>query len=715
MLGTLIGERYKVIKLLGSGGFGRTYLSQDTKSPDPHYCVIKHFQPVSQDENTLTIARRLFATEARILGLLGTHEQIPGLLDYFEENQEFYIVEDFAEGHPLSDELTRDNIMVEGKVIELLRDVLQILEFVHNKRVIHRDIKPGNLIRRPDGKIVLIDFGAVKELETQLVGGGTGLTQFTVGICTQGYTPGEQLAGAPRFSSDIYALGVMAIQALTGRQPSELPIDNETSQIIWHDLVSVSPGFRLILDRMVRYEFRSRFQSATDVLRALDKLSELPTNIVDVTPDMVLPESLLRVPLNFDPPNEGGWKGTLKSGLGMAIAISIAIAGGVIGIRQLGAFEAPELGTFDAMTRLRPALPPDPRLLLVNITEADLRNLNRGTPADETVAEALDILQEYNPRVVGLDLHREISQPPGAELLEEQFQADNLIAIMKLGDENAEGIPPPDSVPPERIGFNDLPIDPDGVVRRNLMFGSDGVDTFHSFATRIAFFYLREDGILPQQADEADPSRISLGKSQLSPLTPNTGGYQNEDANGYQILLSYRSPDNLAASVTLTEVLDRTFDPALVNDRIVLIGMTAPSAKDLFETPFTAARAEEHQMPGVVVHGQMVSQLLTAATDGTGVFWYLPEWAELGIILISAIAGGTLAWYVQKPVFLTIGSISVVIVLAGTTVLVFMNYGWIPMVAPVVAFLLSDIAVTAYRFHRLQRRQKHIETMLWSQ
>lgn len=713
MLGTLIGRRYKIIKLLGSGGFGRTYLSQDTQSETPLYCVIKHFQPVTTDERTLSIARRLFETEARILESLGRHDQIPGLLDFFEENQEFYIVEDFVEGCPLNDEFSKDNRLTEPEVIEFLRDVLQILDFVHSNRVIHRDIKPGNLIRRPDGKIVLIDFGAVKELGTQLTG-GSGHTQFTVGICTQGYTPGEQLAGAPRFSSDIYALGVTAIQALTGRQPSEIPVDPDTSHLLWQDLVSVSPGFALILDRMVRYEFRTRFQSAADVLQALDNLANLPTNITEVPPSMVLPESLLRVPLRESLNHGKGWKGLLKSGLGTAIATSLAIAAGVIGIRQLGWLQPLELEVYDQLVRLTPALPTDSRLLIVEVTEADLQSLQRPTPSDETLAQLLSALQTYKPRIIGLDLHRDLPQDPGREALIEQLAAENMIAIMKLGDASSEPIPPPPTVPPERIGFNDFPVDPDGIVRRNLMFASQDGQVFHSFATRIAFSYLEQEGILPMNPSE-DPSHMQLGNGHFLPLASNSGGYQTIDSAGYQVMLHYHSLNQLAPQVSLSEVLAGTVDPSLIEDKIILIGTTAPSAKDLFDTPFTASQRTEHQMAGVVLHGQMVSQILTAAEEGQGLFWFWPEWAEMGWIVLWALMGGAIAWYVHHPVSLGVSSVSVVVIGAGVSIFIFFNQGWVPVVAPLAAFALADGAIATYRFYRLQRYQNSIETMLWAE
>lgn len=271
---SLQGDRYKVISALAEGGFGQIYIAEDTHRPGNPKCIVKHLKPASQDLSFLQVARRLFNSEAKTLEKLGRHEQIPQLLAYFEENQEFYLVQEYIEGYSLSEELATSKKLSQAQVITLLQDVLGILEFVHQQNVIHRDIKPSNLIRRQsDGKLVLIDFGAVKEIHTQLAI-NSGQTDLTVVVGTQGYMPNEQCAGKPRFNSDIYALGVVAIQALTGLKSSQLGEDAKTFEIIWRYQAQVSPILAEIIDKMVRYDFRQRYQSATEVLQALEKLTD---------------------------------------------------------------------------------------------------------------------------------------------------------------------------------------------------------------------------------------------------------------------------------------------------------------------------------------------------------------------------------------------------------------------------------------------------------
>ncbi|MBD2681179.1 MULTISPECIES: serine/threonine-protein kinase [Nostoc] len=278
MLGQLLDGRYKIIRVLGAGGFGQTYVAEDTKLYNS-LCVVKQLKPMATDPMTLQVARRLFESEAQLLHKLGTHDQIPQLLAHFEANQEFFLVQQFIDGHPISDELTPGKRLSEAYTISLLENILQPLGFVHQNNVIHRDIKPPNLIRRKnDGKVVLIDFGAVKQIGTQVVN-GAGLTKMTVGIGTAGYMPSEQSRGSPRLSSDIYAVGMIGIQALTGLMPHQLEEDVQTAEIVWHHLVQVSPALADILDRMVRYDFRQRFQSAAEALAAVQELGNayLPT------------------------------------------------------------------------------------------------------------------------------------------------------------------------------------------------------------------------------------------------------------------------------------------------------------------------------------------------------------------------------------------------------------------------------------------------------
>jgi serine/threonine-protein kinase len=275
----LLGGRYQISSYLGGGGFGQTYLAQDTHLPGRPACVVKHLKPQLLDPVGLETAQRLFETEAQVLYRLSNYSQIPRLLAHFEEKQEFYLVQEYIEGTNLSSDLIPGFRLPEAKVIPLLQDILEVLVFVHQQSVIHRDLKPSNLIRRHcDQKIVLIDFGAVKQLSTQIVQ-VQGHTTRTIAIGSPGYMPSEQMAGRPRFCSDLYAVGMIGIQALTGAHPRELPEDPRTGELFWHDQANVSDELTHILDKLVRYDFRQRYQSALEVLVDLQAF----------TPDRPLP------------------------------------------------------------------------------------------------------------------------------------------------------------------------------------------------------------------------------------------------------------------------------------------------------------------------------------------------------------------------------------------------------------------------------------------
>ena len=277
--GDELAGRYKIIDKLGCGGFAITYTAQDLENPGNPPCVIKEIA-FPECQNALEQARRRFQREAKALQTLRNDSRIPELFNHFEEDDNFYLVQEYIEGTPLSQKLIQGQQWTEADVIALLREIIEILIFIHHKNVIHRDITPSNLIRRTQNRqIVLIDFGAVKEIGT-LTYNTTGEILTSQAIGTNGYMPAEQYnpRSAPQPYNDIYALGIIAIQALTGRHPNNLPPDPETGEKLWIFSTSerVSDGLTNILNKMVRLHFPQRYQSATEVLQVLDSLGLPP-------------------------------------------------------------------------------------------------------------------------------------------------------------------------------------------------------------------------------------------------------------------------------------------------------------------------------------------------------------------------------------------------------------------------------------------------------
>jgi serine/threonine-protein kinase len=276
----ILAGRYQIVKPLGGGGFGQTFLARDLQLPNQPACVVKQLKLQLLKPQELAIAKRLFDSEAKTLHDLGVHDQIPRLFAHFEQNGEFYLVQEYVEGQTLESEIGAGKQWQQAQLISSLYDILQVLAFVHSCQVIHRDIKPANLIRRrSDRKIVLIDFGAVKALNPD------SLERFmqdenqtrSVVVGSLVYMPNEQLAGQPKFCSDVYALGIMCLQAFTGLSFRELPKDKQTNEYscalaVAQVNLKINSGLAAIIDKMVRYDYRQRYHDATEALLALENL-----------------------------------------------------------------------------------------------------------------------------------------------------------------------------------------------------------------------------------------------------------------------------------------------------------------------------------------------------------------------------------------------------------------------------------------------------------
>jgi eukaryotic-like serine/threonine-protein kinase len=287
----LLNNRYDILKELGGGGFAVTYQARDQMQPSKPFCVVKQLRSNQASDPRIV---SFFEKEAATLEILGHHPQIPRLLAHFSENQAFYIVQEFIDGPDLSQELSPGVKRDEAYGLRLLQDVLPVLEFIHQNQVIHRDIKPDNLVRRTaDGKVVLIDFGAVKQLASLQVNAGGQVTS-TVVIGTSGYMPWEQSQGRPSPSSDLYALGMTVIQALTGLTPDQLDTDPKTLELDWQTHAQVSLALDRVLSKMVRHAPRDRYLTATDALADVNHiLVGAPSGVATVRIDRPAPDSFL--------------------------------------------------------------------------------------------------------------------------------------------------------------------------------------------------------------------------------------------------------------------------------------------------------------------------------------------------------------------------------------------------------------------------------------
>ena len=283
--GDILRHRYKIIKQLGKGGWGVTYLAQDIELPSKPYCVIKEITPsiyLTESQN-----KKLFEREVKALYILGKYPQIPDFFARFKQNNKFYLIQEYICGDNLEQLLKEKTNFTETEIINLLREILSILQEVHQKNYIHRDIKPSNLIlREQDQKIFLIDFGAVKELPSTKCN-DSGQFESTLVIGTSGYIAAEQANRNPQYNSDIYSLGITMIRLLTGLNPpsndnfndsNRMKIDSATGEIIWNDVpplskkLNIKPELATIINKMIRYHFCDRYQSVTEILADLNKV-----------------------------------------------------------------------------------------------------------------------------------------------------------------------------------------------------------------------------------------------------------------------------------------------------------------------------------------------------------------------------------------------------------------------------------------------------------
>ncbi len=392
----------------------------------------------------------------------------------------------------------------------------------------------------------------------------------------------------------------------------------------------------------------------------------------------------------------------LNTGSKIVLLASLVASALVAGGKVLNLLEPAELFLFDYGVRWsrtglrgpsRPSENLDPRMTIVGMTEADI--LQYGWPlSDQLLAQALNQIQSHQPRVVGLDLYRSTLRPPGSAELIEALAAPNLIAIKTVGSSQGQGeVPPPPTVEPERVGFNDFPTDSDGIIRRNLMFVRSPEGGYFSFALRVIMAY---EGY-PDEALRAEANHLYLGDRAIPVLSAQDGGYQSVDSSGYQILLRYHSAQMPARHLSLSQVLSGQFDPNWMTDNIVLIGTTAASLKDRFYTPFSFNQNDELTMPGVVIHGQMVRQLLDVVAGGPALYRFLPAWAE-GLWLWSwCLTAGSLAWAIRRPSVLLIsaGLLGAGLVVVGG--LGINSLVWFPIAEPAAGMVIATAIVMAYK------------------
>lgn len=408
---------------------------------------------------------------------------------------------------------------------------------------------------------------------------------------------------------------------------------------------------------------------------------------------------------------------------------SLAITALIIGVRQLGILQPWELQAFDRFMQLRTQEEEDRRLLIVTVTEEDFQlpeqKLRKGSLSDLALTRLLKKLVPLQPRAIGLDIYRDFPvNSHQKELSAYLSRNDNFFAICKASDREIgqSGISPPPEVPPERQGFSDIIKDSDGILRRHLIAiqpdPTSPCTTPYAFSAQLAFHYLEKEGIAAKYTQTGElqlgnvilkrlpaPRKQESSNAVFEYLQDRRGAYQQVDAWGYQILLNYRShrsPVEIAPTVTLKQVLAGQIDPATVKDRIVLIGVTAPSANDLLSTPYSTGGEIHQQMPGVIAQAQMVSQILSAVLEGRPLLSVFALWQEILWMWSWSLVGGLVVWRCLSQRYLVLVGGIVIGSLFIFSLGLFVQGFWVPFVPSLLAVGLTSGGLVFY----LARPQK---------
>ncbi|MCF4967217.1 CHASE2 domain-containing protein [Nostoc sp. CMAA1605] len=377
----------------------------------------------------------------------------------------------------------------------------------------------------------------------------------------------------------------------------------------------------------------------------------------------------------------------------------------VVILRLTGLLQALELTALDQFFLLRPPEPPDQRIVIVEINEEDIHKFSKWPISDADLASILEKIKQQQPRAIGLDIYRDLPVEPGYEKLVKVFaNTPNLIGVQKLSKsfDSATVNPPPELQKRQQVGSNDLPLDDDGRVRRGLLyvnFNED--DVIESFALKLALLYLKPEKITDKPAAN-NPNYLQLGKAVFPIFESNNGGYVWADDGGYQVILNYRGRiKQQFATISLSQVQNNQIPPNFMRGKIVLIGSTAESLKDLFYTPYTSKIfASPERMAGVTIHANSISQILSAALEGRTLIKTLPESVELLSILLWSIIGASLCWQQRHQINQrTLLLVSVIVgggMLVGGSFVAFLLGWWLPLIPSMLAWGGSAIAVTHY-------------------
>ncbi|MBD2457460.1 CHASE2 domain-containing protein [Nostoc sp. FACHB-87] len=706
----VINERYRVIKPLRE-------LNQN------HHTEIFEIDNLGKTKvlKVLTSNRRrlieMFEQEASILRHL-RYLSVPQIDTCFcfspkDRHEQLYcLVMEKIPGDNLAHWIDKNGRLSEELAINWLMQLTKLLVELHQEKVLHRDIKPSNIMIRPDGKLLFIDFGAARQVTmtyAEKLDGGD-ITR----VYSLGYTAPEQIQGQASYQSDYFALGRTFVNLLTGIHPNDLPKEPHTNRIIWREQApQISSGLANFIDNLMIPAPDERLLNPQLVLEQIHSNQSQELQISELSAgkkNLSLSGGKILAVNNLT----NIWHNLCK-----VMAVSVAIAFCVIGIRYFGILQPWELHSFDRLMAIRPIEKPDPRLLLVTIDEADIQYQNslgmqiRWSLSDQALLQLIEKLEPYQPRTIGLDIYRDFPVSSDYPQLANYLRTDtNFFAPCKVAapkDDAPNAVPPPPEVPESRLGFSDFVADNDEVARRHLLYltppANSACTAQYAFSLQTALHYLANQGI---NTNVTSDGQLQIGQVVFPQLKSHSSGYQNIDASGYQILLNYRSlrsPQDIAQQLSLRDILENRVTPELINalkNRVVLIGVTAPSTVDQWKTPYSAtAIRSQKNIPGIFIQAQAIAQIFSAVLDNRPLIWWWPTWLEALWMIGWSFLAGILALCIRRPLYLGVTIAIALLLLFSICYLTFINAGWIPIIPPAILIItVPAIVVWLNSTHR---------------
>ena len=448
----LLNNRYRIIKTLGRGGFGETYLTEDTHMPSGRRCVLKQLKPIVKQPKIPLWMKERFQREAAILEELGDNsDRIPRLYAYFSEDDKFYLVQEWIEGLTLDSYWEREGNLHRDEVRQILLQLLPVLDYVHSRHIIHRDIKPENIILRAGDKApFLIDFGAVREAIATQVNHNSNST-YSASIGTPGYMSSEQAAGRPIYSSDLYSLGLTAIFLLTGKSPHELETDPRNGEIIWQQhAFNIDPELAAVIDKAIRFHPRDRFASAREMFDALKPVNisqtKNPTGVtLNVAPNRDTGNFVSRNDHNtqaFAPQPKKRKKRGLLTNVALFLLIAMAAAAGTLGVgfavvSNLLRSDSPRRAEVEVEPTRQPDLFPSPEEVAEAKKAKKEKDAAEKARLEQIARDAEENEQESEPDLV--EPEPNLNKPPKTVAIVEPEQATEInIPILTTGTSESQ-------------------------------------------------------------------------------------------------------------------------------------------------------------------------------------------------------------------------------------------------------------------------------------